>query len=55
VDAAECKWHHLACDNLKVVLCTNITSQGLVTSAQKLNRKGLTEKYKDQIDKAYSS
>ena len=27
--------------------------QGLVTSAQKLNRKGLTEKYKKDIDTAY--
>ena len=27
---------------------------GLVTSAQKLNRKGLTEKYKKDIDHAYS-
>lgn len=29
--------------------------QGLVTSAQKLNRKGLTEKYKEAINKAYGS
>ncbi|OQO05509.1 hypothetical protein B0A48_09278 [Cryoendolithus antarcticus] len=28
---------------------------GLVTSAQKLNRKGLLEKYKSEIDKAYSN
>lgn len=27
--------------------------QGLVTSAQKLNRKGLVEKYKKEVDKAY--
>jgi len=27
--------------------------QGLVTSAQKLNRKGLVEKYKTEIEKAY--
>jgi len=26
---------------------------GLVTSAQKLNRKGITEKYKKEIEKAY--
>lgn len=29
--------------------------QGLVTSAQKLNRKGLLEKYKKEIDQAYSN
>jgi len=29
--------------------------QGLVTSAQKLNRKGLLEKYKKEIDEAYKS
>ncbi|KAI6895283.1 acetyl-CoA synthetase-like protein [Hortaea werneckii] len=28
---------------------------GLVTSAQKLNRKAITQKYQDQIDKAYGS
>jgi len=28
---------------------------GLVTSAQKLNRRGLTEKYKKEIDKAYGN
>ena len=29
--------------------------QGLVTSAQKLNRKGLTDKYKKEIEQAYKS
>ncbi|KAI1434455.1 hypothetical protein GGR50DRAFT_662544 [Xylaria sp. CBS 124048] len=28
---------------------------GLVTAAQKLNRKGILNKYKDQVDEAYSS
>lgn len=28
--------------------------QGLVTSAQKLNRKGILEKYQKEVDKAYS-
>lgn len=28
--------------------------QGLVTSAQKLNRKGILEKHKKEVDKAYS-
>jgi len=28
-------------------------SQQLVTSAQKLNRKGIVEKYKKDIEKAY--
>ncbi|KAI3338633.1 hypothetical protein F4824DRAFT_458294 [Ustulina deusta] len=28
---------------------------GLVTAAQKLNRKGILSKYKDQVDEAYSS
>jgi long-chain acyl-CoA synthetase len=29
--------------------------QGLVTAAQKLNRKGILNKYKEQVDEAYSS
>lgn len=29
--------------------------QGLVTAAQKLNRKGLVAKYKKEIDVAYSN
>jgi len=36
-------------------MMANVYNQGLVTSAQKLNRKGLVEKYKTEIDKAYSS
>ena len=30
-----------------------IGSQGFVTSAQKLNRKGILEKYKKEVDEAY--
>ena len=28
--------------------------QGLTTAAQKINRKGILQKYKKQVDKAYS-
>jgi hypothetical protein len=28
--------------------------KGLITSAQKLNRKGITEKYEKEIGKAYT-
>lgn len=34
-------------------LHTNRRHQGLVTSAQKLNRKGILDKYKKEVDKAY--
>lgn len=35
--------------------CTDLLSQGLVTAAQKLNRKGIVKKYKKEIDVAYSN
>jgi long-chain acyl-CoA synthetase len=38
---------------LKYVLANIFDQQGLVTSAQKLNRKGIVEKYKNEIEKAY--
>lgn len=55
MDAAECESFILASLSLseKTLLLTARAFQGLVTSAQKLNRKGLQEKYKKEIDQAY--
>lgn len=38
-----------------LISITNLHLQGLVTAAQKLNRKGIVTKYKKEIDVAYSN
>lgn len=52
MDATECKSRN----EHDIGLCCMLTfQQGLVTAAQKLNRKGLVNKYRKEIDVAYGS
>lgn len=52
MDATECK----SCNkHAPHPYCILTSQQGLVTAAQKLNRKGLVNKYRKEIDVAYGS
>lgn len=50
MDSSECKISSL------ILIEHRLTqTQGLVTAAQKLNRKGILDKYKKEIEEAYKS